>query len=320
LLSSADLATPFDVGPLHVLYDGPTLGRMRATVVRHPRVERTTLVLGYDLYYSADDPGYISNDLHDTGIWEPSETAFIRQHVKPGAVVVDVGANIGYFTVLAARIVGASGRVIAVEPDPVSVRVLQKNVDALPQPEIVEVVQAAAGEKPGWVRLYRSLTNHGDHRVFQVRNAGVLYDQDGALPRGIGVSVPMRRMDEILAHIPHVDFVKVDTQGFDFAVLKSMEAVLRRDQPILICEFWPTAMQEAGYDPYAFRDLLLQLGYRLYRLPKEQLEVEPITLDEATISGLPETGDLNLVALPASPPLEPALVVREAGNVRPAGA
>lgn len=94
----------------------------------------------FSMFLNPDDRT-VSPALWTWGLWEPNETRWFVRSLRPGDVVVDVGANIGYYTLLGARLVGESGRVYAFEPDPASFEILARNVQGEERPAIaVEAV------------------------------------------------------------------------------------------------------------------------------------------------------------------------------------
>ena len=190
------------------------------------------------------------------GVYEKAETAFIQRTLKPGMTVLDVGANIGYYTALAARRVGPNGRVIAMEPDPESYEFLQQTI-AANEVGNVDSFQCAAAEREASMTLYISHDNRGDNR---------LYEPD---PRWPKVTVPARPADDVLkeAGIDTIDFIKIDVQGFEASVIAGLKTTLDQSPNLtLITEFWPQGLRDAGSDP---RDYLKQLrahGLQLHEL------------------------------------------------------
>ena len=171
------------------------------------------------------------------GRWEADEGAWLRATVRRGQTVIDCGANIGYFSVLASRLVGPRGKVIAVEPDRDNLTLLTHNLWRNGC-ENVRVVPAAAWRERGFLSLRRSPTNTGDHRTFAAAGAGL---------------VPSVTLDEVVAG-QRVDVVKIDTQGADHHVVEGLEATLGRDPGcVTLIEFWLEGMQERDVDP---RDVL----------------------------------------------------------------
>ncbi len=165
LISHNTLDTSFDVGLLEVLYDGPVGREQRATIVRRPRLERQLVTFGYSLYLNSNDQGLVAAAIRTRGIWQQATTRWLREHLQAGAVVVDIGAHVGYFATLAARLVGESGKVVAIEPDPVNADALAMNRDQLPYPETLTVVQMAAGDLAMTAQIVRSRTDHGEHQI-----------------------------------------------------------------------------------------------------------------------------------------------------------
>jgi FkbM family methyltransferase len=196
-------------------------------------------------------------DLRDTGVgrpvychrqYEPSETAAVRRIVKPGMTVVDIGANIGYFTILAARLAGPAGKVVAIEPDPHNFSLLTKSIHANRLRNVV-ALNVALGTTPGKARLFCSQANFGDHR---------LYPEAGVSGRP-AIEVPVDTLDNVLAASgsPHADFVKMDVQGCEHGVLKGMPQALASSPDIcLLTEFWPEGIEQAGGSPREFYDTL----------------------------------------------------------------
>jgi tRNA A58 N-methylase Trm61 len=105
----------------------------------------------FDLYVARDDLA-VSAMLRQDGIYEPHVTAVLERHVRPGMFVVDIGANIGYLTMYLAMLVGPSGRVVAVEPNPENVVLIEasRRANGFDQ---VSILQCAAGSENGLLTL-----------------------------------------------------------------------------------------------------------------------------------------------------------------------
>lgn len=117
-------------------------------------------VLGHQMHLDERD----SMRLSFTRVYEPLETQWMFDHVGPNDVVVDVGANIGYYTLLLAKQVGHAGRVFAFEPDPVNFDLLQRNVERNGYRNIV-LERLAVSDVTGSVTLFTNEENRGDHRI-----------------------------------------------------------------------------------------------------------------------------------------------------------
>lgn len=184
--------------------------------------------------------------------FEVCTTETISRYVSAGAVFLDIGANFGFFSVLAADLVGPGGRVYAVEASPAVVPILRDNTRALPN---VQIIESAAGNRTGETEFYLT-----DDFV----NSGVSLSP--FIPEARKVSVPIDTLDNLLAAMPgfngQVDFVKCDVQGDEVAVLEGLRETIRRNAKLrLIVEWAPAWMNNAGYDARAFPDVLRGLGF-----------------------------------------------------------
>jgi FkbM family methyltransferase len=195
----------------------------------------------------------VSRVLKRDGIWEPMETELMERELREGDVVVDAGANLGYYTLLAARKVGPNGRVFAFEPEPRAFALLQRNV-ALNGLTNVTLIPKALGRAPGSLKLYLAPRNHGDHRV---------YDPSG---KRASIDVEVVRLDLALRELGagRVDFMKIDTQGADCAILEGAGDLLDTSRELaIVLEFTPSALITVGDDPRACLERLTALGFDL---------------------------------------------------------
>jgi FkbM family methyltransferase len=195
------------------------------------------------------------------GITERVTTALVNRHVNAGQVVLDIGANIGYFTLLFARRVGPSGRVIAFEPSRDNVELLNKNI-AVNGYGNVEIVDQAVSDRPGKIALHLSPTSV-DHRIFD--------SGDGRPSREVSVTT----IDDYwrAAGRPRIDFVKMDIQGAEGHALDGMSETLRANTSVaLVVEFWPYGLRLSGKSPRRVLEQLESLGFALYRVTDSSLE------------------------------------------------
>ncbi|HTZ05148.1 MAG TPA: FkbM family methyltransferase [Gaiellaceae bacterium] len=178
--------------------------------------------------------------------FDAAELAFMRDALAPGGTAIDVGANVGVYTVAAARHVGQGGRVLAVEADDEYVPRLRSNL-ARNGLANVEVVAAAAGSADGEVELIIAAD-----RAFSSIKPLVSY-------RGAGATrtVPQLRLDTLWrdAGEPGVGFVKIDVEGAELEVLAGAGDLLARCRPALVVEVNPGTEDEV-------RRRLGALGYR----------------------------------------------------------
>ena len=179
----------------------------------------------------------ISPTLWRWGIWEPNETHWFIRSLRPGDVVVDVGANIGYYTLLGARLVGDAGRVYAFEPDPAAFAILERNV-RLNGLENVVLEQKAVSNEAGSIQLFLAATNKGDHRI---------YDVEGEERQAIDVEAVA--LDAYFEGVEDaVDFVKVDAQGAEGVILDGMLGLIgKSDDLVMAFEYSPQSLMGTGY-------------------------------------------------------------------------
>ncbi|TXS92733.1 FkbM family methyltransferase [Parahaliea maris] len=197
----------------------------------------------------------ISRQLLETGIWEPFETSLVQRFLEPGDVFVDVGANIGYFTVLAALCVGPAGRVFAVEPDPANLALLRENLQRNACADRVQLQAAALAAADGVARLHLSEDNLGDHQMFDT-GGGRASVEVPLLDGGRWLGGQTRR----------VDMLKVDTQGYEYEVMSGLVPLLRTlpRMPRILIELTPLSLRQAGSSGRTLVELLASLGQPLW--------------------------------------------------------
>ncbi len=162
-----------------------------------------------------------------------------------------MGAHVGLHTVLLSALAGESGRVIAVEPAADTRAVLRKNLDDRPFTGNVEIVEAAAWDRATTLELRRNPANSGDTRVAPARSGGV---------RAVV-------LDDWFTDSDRLDLVKIDAQGSDHLALAGLAKTIARCQPLILVEFDPQQILDAGYDPVVVAD-----GYAAFGLGVEVFE------------------------------------------------
>jgi FkbM family methyltransferase len=220
--------------------------RRLAEVMKSRRGSRS-VVHGFPVELDANDTCKLSV----FGVYEPFETELVRNHLAPGNVVLDVGAHIGYYTLLSSKLVGPAGRVYAFEPTPDTFAILERNARTNERTNVTPV-NAACGAHSGTATLYLNPANAGDNHLFSAEDSA-----------GPPVAVRIVAVDDYLPADTTVDFVKMDVQGWEPAALRGMERTLSRGPRVtMMCEFWPSGMRRAGFDPEAFLGQLEDLGFR----------------------------------------------------------
>ncbi len=193
-------------------------------------------------------------------VYEPYATKIFLHHLRPGMTVIDVGANIGYYSVLAASVVGSTGQIYAFEPDPENFALLQQNAQTNSMPQI-KPVAAALSEQTGKSTLYLSPDNKGDHRIV----SELKEDRKG-------VVIDTWRFDEFAKHnnINNVNLIKIDVQGAENFVLKGMEQTLQGSHSlVLFLEYWPAGLAATMPRPTDLIERLWNSGFVIYEISEK---------------------------------------------------
>ena len=194
-----------------------------------------------------DDPDiFVSDQILKRGIWEPCEANLFCQLIQPGDTVLDIGANIGYYTSIASRLVGSQGKVYAFEPKRRNFEILEWNATNSDAGNIVCINQAIANYT-GETTLYLSPENLGHHSFL----GSINFDETH--------TIAVTSADEYFLENPDkIDFVKIDVEGAEQAVLEGMQNILRTNAERIkvVMEFWPIGLNEApGGLPHALDTL-----------------------------------------------------------------
>jgi FkbM family methyltransferase len=186
-------------------------------------------------------------------IYEPEVTAFLQREVRRGDRAIDLGANIGYFTLLLAKLVGPEGHVIAFEPDSENFALLEQNVRANDF-ENVDLRRQAVADRSGTTLLYRNPVNPGDHRLVG----------DSRMERE---EVEVVRLDDAAEkEFGRLGWIKMDVQGAELAALRGMHGLIASCPELrIVSEIFPRALADFGDDP-AELSSLIDAGFAINEL------------------------------------------------------
>ncbi|MGH9575395.1 MAG: FkbM family methyltransferase [Candidatus Acidiferrales bacterium] len=189
------------------------------------------------------------------GSYAPLVIEAIRKYLAPGGVFIDVGANIGYLSAIAAGLVGSGGEVHSFEPVPAYCERLQRLAELNPRYRIFPNA-CAAGERAGMCAIYVTREPGQNTMVPEYqRRAEVVSTLD----------VPVARLDDYIAEkrITRISLLKIDAEGFELPVLKGLERYFssRRDRPPIICEIAPRAYSLIGQSLADLENYMGQFGY-----------------------------------------------------------
>ena len=187
--------------------------------------------------------------------FEVWETRLVERLARPGWAAIDVGANIGYYTLLLARLAGPRGRVYAFEPTERSFESLVRNI-ALNRFNNVQVFRSAVGDSCRLVSLVCADQHHPSKTSVTTSSEPV------------GATVPMITLDQFVEEqgLTRLDFLKADIEGAEGLFLAGAVTTLSRFRPVLMIELNRTALAEFGTTPEHVVKQLCAQGYRLFRI------------------------------------------------------
>ncbi|HTC19371.1 MAG TPA: FkbM family methyltransferase [bacterium] len=221
----------------------------------------SVMVQGHRIWL--DDKDTLELATHE--VYEPVETGLFKSKIQAGDTVLDIGANIGYYTLMAARRVGPQGKVYAFEPDPANFRLLEKNVKANGYGNVI-LVNKAVADKNGKIRLYLNPSNRGDHRVYD--------SKDGRS----SIEIEKIALDRFFKPLDKkIHFIKMDIQGAEALALEGMKGLVRANKGLkLITEFSPASLEMAGSRPQSYLKSLQTLGFRFFEISEKKKSVQPV--------------------------------------------
>lgn len=229
-------------------------------------------------------------------VYELSEQALFAKYLHGDMTLIDIGANLGLYTAISMHHLDAGGRIVAFEPFPQTYEILQKNVAAnqtngraCPR---VDTFNLAATPEPSRMDLRLNPENRADNRLYHGTYQGKLEEWD-ILP------IEGRPVDDVLAElgIHEVNFVKIDIQGYEQMAISGFQKTLARSQNvILLSEFWPKGLREAGGSATEYLQMLSNLGFTLYKLNEKPYgSVTPLEDWNALVASLPERKYTDIV-------------------------
>ena len=253
------------------------------------RVERPVTIRWYnDLLIDQQLGSDLSRCLYVGGAFEPNELSFVADTLSTGAVFVDVGANEGLYTALAATIVGHAGRVFAVEPSGRERRRLESHIDRNGLRNVT-IVPCALDAESGTATLRLAESRHAGQNTLGD------FAYEGVTQAGVEI-VPTCTLDQLVSDhsLDHVDLVKIDVEGNETRVLTGASTTLETLRPTLVLEVQDPSLRARGSSR---ADLLAQLSRWEYDvLPFSHRDGRP------TRSRPVDETDLNVVAVPRERP------------------
>ena len=178
------------------------------------------------------------------------EITLLNKHIKKGDVVLDIGANIGFYTKILSKLTGENGKVYAFEPDKTNFLHLQKNTGHLKN---VTLINKAVSDSTGKITLYQSTLLNVDHKTYATDD----YTHQ--------TEIDCIRADDAVEN-KKVDFIKIDIQGFEYFAFLGMLEIFKLNTDLkILTEFYPLGMQAAKIDYHSFFELLWSHGFTVYK-------------------------------------------------------
>lgn len=210
------------------------------------------------IFLNKDDVG-VSGHLA-LGVYEKTEIDLFRNSIKESDVVVDIGANIGYYSVIAGKKLGDKGKLFVYEPEEVNLNLLKKNIE---HNKIQNVIfeQTALSNEVGTKKFFLTKHNKGTHSL--VNNRGVVES----------VLVKTDTLDNSLKKYgsPKVDVIKMDIEGAEIMAIEGMLETIKKSQNLIIfTEFYPKAIRRLNQSPIAYLNRLVELGFSLKLIDEEK--------------------------------------------------
>jgi len=207
-----------------------------------------------------------SLNLSKNQLYEPYQTSLVKKWIKPGNTVLDIGANIGYYTLIFARLVGNQGRVFSFEPEPTMFSILTENVALNSYPNVT-MLQKAVSDKDGTMDFFADAFSNLDHRLYPSPDVNE-----------VSFPVDVVRLDSLPElKDTHVDLIKMDIQGAECAALKGMSTLLSKNKDLLLlAEFWPKGLHNFGTPPNEYYELLKMLGFSIFEINETAEKITPV--------------------------------------------
>ncbi len=238
----------------------------------------------YNLCVDLTDEG-VCEPIYYTGKYEVKVTDYFRKTIKPGMTVMDIGANIGYYTLLFSNLVGPNGKVFAFEADPINFSFLKKSVE-MNKINNIEIVQKAVSDRAGNISLFvgNNYTGaSGGHSIVVDNTSG----------SGESINVEAISIDSYFENKSNkkIDFIKIDIEGAEPLAIKGMTEMINLNHRLgMLTEILPYALEHSsnGYSNYL--KMLSDLNFS-FNIFTEKYDLEHIGLDELEIKCSQLEGD-----------------------------
>ena len=201
---------------------------------------------------------------------EPVETKLFNDIIKNGEILLDVGANIGYFTLLMAKLSGPSGKVFSFEPEDKNFKILEKNVKINNYHNVV-LEKKGVSDRNGINKFFLSSKNTGMHSLQKIRDDVK------------EVKIDVIRLDDYFSALDlaeKISLIKIDVEGAEFQVLNGMKTILKNKNLKLLIEFIPEHLKKHGTNPGDVLKILEDNNFKIYQINENTKELELKEIDD----------------------------------------
>lgn len=206
-------------------------------------------IQGSKMFLNPSDSG-ISTELIVRGIHEPAATKVLREELREGMHIVDIGANIGYYACIEAQIVSDKGKVYAIEPELNNFKLLKKNIQINKYEDIIEPFQMAISDTDGYSTLYLS-DKSNLHSLLKVRGIHTTT-----------YTTKTSTLDSFLRDKTHIDFIRMDIEGFEYKIIDGMIDTFKKEKPLeLFIEIHPHLLKLYGWSVNSLLRKLATYGF-----------------------------------------------------------
>ena len=231
------------------------------------------------------DPGD-SLDLSINGVYGELDTKIIREEIHEGDIVIDVGANIGYYTLIFAQLVGSSGKVFAFEPEPKNFEILRKNIEINNYQNII-AEQKIVSDESGMTKLFIAEQGIVGHRINQQKSSQKFIEVESII---LDNYIKKLNLDN------KINFIKIDVEGSEPKVLEGAKEIMQKSNQLKIfTEFNREAVEEYGIEPKEMIDLFYRNGFKIYLPNYKENKINLTNVNELLTSKETLLENINLL-------------------------
>jgi len=261
----------------------PIPERIRKFAYSKISIPESIVIMGNKIFLA--EKSIVSAGLALNGIWEETETELVKKLIKKNDLVVDIGANIGYFSLIFAKLVGPGGKVFSFEPELENLNLLKKNIEVNGYKNVI-IENTAISDSDGKTKLYLSKNDRGHHRISQSEKQN---------KNAVTVTkITLDQYFEKKTDSKKISFIKIDVEGSEIGVLKGMTSILQGNNNLkLLVEYCPNHILDYGAKPEEFVQILKTNGFNIYQINPERKILEPVS--EKILLNIPAKSCINLI-------------------------